>query len=447
MPSPAESPPNHYLLCVNAMAKVYIETYGCTLNQADSDIMRAILLSEHAVVDSEAGCDVTVLNTCTVKGATENRIFARMKRLVEAGRPFVVAGCISANIGKIRKSCPLAPIVSPSSIRHIGSAVADALAKKPSIYACTGPCDAKTGLPRILTAPICRIPINDGCVSSCHFCQTKLARPHLSSYPPKSIVKWINDGVRNGAREIQLASQDSGAYGLDIKTNLLALLGAIANDDSSGRVQGKEYMVRLGMINPEHAKRMLPGILDALHSPCFYKFLHVPVQTGSEKVCTEMNRDHSVRDFYDIVETARGAFPEASIATDIIVGYPTETEDDFQETLELLRRSKPEVVNVSKFSPRPGTVAKGLKEIPNGIVKRRSGVVSALTKEITKERRMQYVGRRLRVLITEKEKDFKGRAINYHQVVVKGFSGELGDFVDVDIYDANLGSLFGEAVK
>ncbi len=305
----------------------------------------------------------------------------------------------------------------------------------------------RPAFPGCLPRPVCRIPINDGCVSSCHFCQTKLARPYLSSYPPKTVVKWINDGVRGGAREIQLTSQDSGAYGLDIRTNLLALLDAIANDDSSGRVEGADYLVRLGMINPEHAKRMLPGILNALRSPCFYKFLHVPVQTGSEKVCREMNRNHSVGDFYDIVDAVRGAFPEASIATDIIVGYPTETEEDFQETLELVRRSKPEVVNVSKFSPRPGTVAKGLKEIPNGIVKRRSEVASALTKAITKERRMQYVGRRLRVLVTEKEKDFKGRAVNYHQVVVKGFSGKLGDFVDVDIYDANLGSLFGQAVK
>jgi threonylcarbamoyladenosine tRNA methylthiotransferase CDKAL1 len=428
------------------MAKVYIETYGCTLNQADSDIMRAILLSSHSLVGSDAESDIVILNTCTVKGATENRIFARMKRLLDARKPVVVAGCITANIRKIRKSCPNAPIVTPSSIRHIDDAVSDALAKRPSIYDSDSR-DAKANLPRILTAPICRIPINDGCVSACNFCQTKLARPYLSSYPPKSIVKWINDGVRNGAREIQLTSQDSGAYGLDIKTNLLALLGAISNDDSSGRAEGEEFLIRLGMINPEHAKRMLPGILDALRGPRFYQFLHVPVQTGSERVCKEMNRMHSVRDFSDIVKAVRGEFPEASIATDIIVGYPTETEGDFQETLELMRKTKPEVVNVSKFSPRPGTVAKALKELPSGVVKRRSEVASVLTREITRERRMKFIGRRLRVLITEKEKDFKGRAINYHQVVVKGFSGKLGDFVDVDIFDANLGSLFGQAVK
>jgi len=192
---------------------------------------------------------------------------------------------------------------------------------------------------------------------------------------------------------------------------------------------------------------MLQGIIRVLSGKKFYKFLHVPVQTGSEKVCRDMNRDHSVHDFETIVGALRGAMPEASISTDIIVGYPTETEDDFQATMDLVRRTKPEVVNVSKFSPRPGTVACTLKEIPNGIVKRRSEEASMLVREIAKERRMQYIGRRLRILITEKEKDFKGRAINYHQVVVKGFAGKLGDFADVDIYDAKIGSLFGEAVK
>jgi threonylcarbamoyladenosine tRNA methylthiotransferase CDKAL1 len=425
------------------MIRVHIETYGCTLNQADSDIMHALLGASHELAPADSAADVVVVNTCTVKGATENKVFARLRRLSEAKKPFVVAGCLSADAGRIRKFCPLAPIVSPSALMHINEAVGDAFAGRATQYLAS---ESKEGLPKLLTAPICRIPINDGCVSKCNFCQTRLARPHLRSYTPKTIVGWINDSVRNGAHEIQLTSQDSGAYGLDIRTGLLPLLDAIANDDSSSRA-GDEYLVRLGMINPEHAKRMLQGIIRVLSGKKFYKFLHVPVQTGSEKVCRDMNRDHSVHDFETIVGALRGAMPEASISTDIIVGYPTETEDDFQATMDLVRRTKPEVVNVSKFSPRPGTVACTLKEIPNGIVKRRSEEASMLVREIAKERRMQYIGRRLRILITEKEKDFKGRAINYHQVVVKGFAGKLGDFADVDIYDAKIGSLFGEAVK
>jgi tRNA A37 methylthiotransferase MiaB len=236
---------------------------------------------------------------------------------------------------------------------------------------------------------------------------------------------------------------DSGAYGIDLRTNLVSLMEAIARDDSDER-PSREFLVRLGMINPDHAKRMLPGILGALAQPRFYKFLHVPVQTGSEKVCREMNRDHSVSDFTEIAAAVREKMPDATIATDIIVGYPTETEDDFRATLRLLQDTKPETINLSKFSPRPGTKAKEMKQLPGPEIKRRSEEAAALIRKIGEARRKRFAGRACRVLITEKDRDFKGRDINYNQVVVKGFRGKLGDFADVVITDANHGSLFAK---
>jgi MiaB-like tRNA modifying enzyme len=421
--------------------RIYIETYGCTLNQADSDIMAA-LLSKHRLVESAEESDVVILNTCTVKGATENKIFDRMKRLYDEGKPIVVAGCITANIPKIRRYCPDSPILGTSALRHIDQAVNDALSGRASEYM---EHESKDGLPKLLTAPICRIPLNEGCVSQCHFCHTKAARPFLRSYSPKTVVKWINEAVKGGAREIQLTSQDAGAYGLDIKTNLIPLLDSINNDDSSSHTE-KRFLIRLGMINPEHAKRMLDGLIRALSGPSFYRFLHLPVQTGSEKVCKEMNRDHTVKDFTDIVDALRKKIPDAAISTDIIAGYPTETEADFEETLDLLRTTKPDMVNLSKFSPRPGTVAKTMRQLEGSEIKRRSELATTIIEAIRLDIRQKYVGKQIPVLITEKEKDFKGRAINYHQVVVKDFSGKLGDFIDVKIYDANHGSLFGEPV-
>ncbi len=421
------------------MPKVYIETYGCTLNQADSDILRALLgEAKYELVESEAESDVVVLNTCTVKGATENKILERMRRLGKAGKRFVVAGCMTANEKKIRKAAPLAPMLGTSSLRFITAAVDDSLRGRPTVHKAN---ESKDGLPKLLTAPICRIPINDGCVSSCHFCQTKLARPYLRSYSPKTVARWIHESVGGGAREIQLTSMDSGAYGIDLRTDLVRLMEAIASDDSDSRPAGP-FLVRLGMINPDHARRMLGGIIRALKGPRFYKFLHVPVQTGSEKVCREMNRDHTVQDFREIVSRVRAEMPDATIATDIIVGYPTETEDDFRETLELLRETKPDITNVSRFSPRPGTKAKEMEQLPAAEVKRRSGECAALVKEIGARRRMALIGRSIRVLVTESERDFKGRDIDYHQVVVKGFKGALGDFVNARVYSANHGSLF-----
>jgi len=419
--------------------RVFIRTYGCTLNQADSDIMRA-LLKERYEPASEGQADVIIINTCTVKGPTENKIFEYMKKLQQDNRRFVIAGCLAANMGKIRRFAPNAPVVGTSSLGSICDAVDDAVSGKASSYLSF---ESKDELPKLMTAPIMRVPINDGCVSTCYYCQTKLARPFLRSYSPKTIVKWINKSVDKGAREIQLTSMDSGAYGLDLKTNLIELLDSIAADDSSKRTE-KRFLVRLGMINPNHAKEMLPDIIRILRHERFYKFLHAPVQTGSEKVCKEMNRDHTVKDFRDIVGAIRKEIPEATIATDIICGYPSETEEDFQQTLQLLKETEPDITNVSKFSARPGTRAKELKQLHNDEIKRRSAEASSLVRSISEKRKKAYIDKTYEVLITEEDPDFKGRDLNYHQVVVKDFSGKLGDFVDVRIMDANHGSLFGK---
>ncbi|VVC03669.1 tRNA-2-methylthio-N(6)-dimethylallyladenosine synthase [Candidatus Bilamarchaeum dharawalense] len=422
------------------MLKVFVKTYGCTLNQADSDILKAIISEKYELVEREEESDVVVLNTCTVKGATDNKIFAKIRLLENSGRKFVVAGCLTVNEAKIRQIAPHKPILGTSALRHINEAVEDALAERAATYR---DYESKDSLPKILGAPIARIPINDGCVSKCAFCQTKLARPYLRSYSPKTVVNWINASVKNGAKEIQLTSQDAGAYGIDIKTNLISLLEAILNDNSSTKAN-EEFFIRLGMINPDHVKRMLPDLLKKMENKKIYKFLHIPVQSGSEKVCKDMNRDHTVQDFVDIVTAVRKKFPEVTIATDIIVGYPTETKKDFEDTLELLKTTKPDITNISRFSPRPGTKAKELKQLNTVEMKKRTGQISTLVRELNIESRRRFIGKTYPVLITEKQRDFTGRNINYTQVVVKGFQGKLGDFVTINIIDANHGSLFGE---
>ncbi len=420
------------------MVRVYVETYGCTLNQADSDIMKAMLSQKHELVDTEEESDVIVINTCTVKGTTENKIISRILSLEKS---FVVAGCMAEE--RIRQFAPYAPIVGTSSLRSICKAVTDAFEGQATTY---NTHESKEDLPKVLTAPIMRIPINEGCLSACFFCQTKLSRPFLQSYSPKKIVNWMNESVRKGAREIQLTSMDSGAYGRDIQTDLVELLEMIAGDDSKDRAE-EEFLVRLGMINPEHAKAMLPDLIRLLSGKRFYRFLHIPVQTGSEKVCKEMGRKHTVQDYIDIAEEVRARLHGATIATDVIVGYPTETEEDFQETLSLLKKTRPEVVNISRFSPRHGTKAKELKQLPSEEVKRRSRETTLLVDGMHTEIRKNLIGRRYRVLINEKGPDFKGRNINYQQVVVKDYQGRLGEFVDVEIVDANHCSLFGKMIE
>jgi MiaB-like tRNA modifying enzyme len=421
-------------------AKVALETYGCTLNQADSDIIEGTLINKGYEIVSVDEADIIIINTCTVKGPTENRIVERIKSLEirkrETGSPkLVFCGCMAANSEKLRKLSD-APIVWPGALANIGEAVEDALCGQVTEYK---DLEAKDDLARIFTKPIMRIGIAEGCTSNCHFCQTKLARPGLKSLNPQRILQIARESIDRGAKEIQLTAMDTGAYGLDLGYPLPALLKCV--DEIEGN-----FFVRLGMINPDHVKRLMPDLIESMKGKHIYKFLHIPVQSGSEKVCKEMGRKHTVEDFVNILEQFRAEIPDITIATDIIVGYPTETEGDFEHTLKLLEQIRPDVVNLSKFSARPGTAAKELAQLHNDEIKRRSVKATEFVRKVLANRNDEYVGKEMDVLITEKQRDFTGRTPNYKQVVVRDFVGELGARIKVEITDANHGSLFGEKV-
>ncbi|MBI2079529.1 tRNA (N(6)-L-threonylcarbamoyladenosine(37)-C(2))-methylthiotransferase, partial [Candidatus Micrarchaeota archaeon] len=391
----------------------------------------------YEIVDNSETADVIILNTCTVKGATENKIMNQIRKINKNEKPLVVAGCLTVNEQRIRKMAPGASIVGTGALKSIADATESALNFESIIF---NEFDRKDELSRVFTAPILRVPISDGCISTCYFCQTKLARPGLRSYTPKTVVRWIQEGISKGAKEVQMTSMDSGAYGLDLRTNLIELMKYV------GEIN-EDFLVRLGMINPQHVKRMQKQLIETLKNKRYYKFLHIPVQSGSEKVCREMNRGHSVKDFIKMVSEFRKEIPEICIATDIIVGYPTENEEDFEDTIELIKKCEIDIVNVSKFSPRPGTKAKEMKQIRTQEVKRRSTALAKLVRMISGRINKKLIGNRYEVLITEKQRDFTGRNINYKQVVLKDEKLKLGKIVNVEIVDANYGCLFGRLIR
>jgi MiaB-like tRNA modifying enzyme len=429
--------------------RVYLETYGCTLNQADSDIMIGRLEEAgYGLAKDESSADAIILNTCTVKEATEHKIMSRISRIWDSGKPLVVAGCLTVNRKKMEKLAPGVSIVGAGSITHIAEAVSGAINKEKLIFEDS---EAKEGLPRIFTAPILRIPICEGCTSNCYFCQTKLARPGLRSYTQKTIIQWVEQGLKNGAKEIQMTAMDSGVYGMDLEPNGGTKNGLVELIHNVNAIDG-DFLVRLGMINPQHVKRLGNGLLGAIKLPKIYKFVHIPVQSGSEQICKAMNRQHTVADFYEIIRDYRNEIPEILITTDMIVGYPGEEESDFEDTLKLIENGKLDVVNLSKFSPRPGTKAKEMrdKRLSTQVVKKRSEVANLLIKEKSAEINAKLVGKEYEVLITEKHAkklDFTGRNINYKQVIVKGFRGKIGERVFVEIVDSNYGALFGKKME
>jgi MiaB-like tRNA modifying enzyme len=323
-----------------------------------------------------------------------------------------------------------APMLGPSSLRYVNKAIEDASNNEAKYY---GIIENKDFLPKIFSPPIARISIGEGCTDKCFFCQSRLARPKLMSQNPKSIILQMEKAVSKGCKEIQFSGCDTGAYGLDISTNLVELLR------NAVKVEG-DFMIRIGMANPHHIKRIAKDLAGLYNDKKIYRFLHTSVQSGSDKVLREMARGHNIKDFEDIVDFFRKNVNDIMIETDIIVGYPTETEKDFEQTVEMLKRVRPDVVNLSKFTPRKGTEAAKMKQLASEITKKRSIKVSDLLKKIGLENNRKYLGKKLKVLITE---EGKGRAKNYKQVAINR-KVKLGEWVNVRITDFTSTTLIGK---
>lgn len=324
--------------------KIFIKTYGCQANISDSEILAGKLQAEgHTIVNNEEKADKIIVNTCSVKNKTQSKILHYLEE--NKNKEIEIGGCLPKTID-LKNKFPDSKIIDTINT-------------------------SKLNQPILRTNNnIAIIQTSQGCLNYCSFCATKLARGNLKSYRIGDIKRELQSAVKQGIKTIYLTSQDNGAYGLDIKTNLPELLKELID------IKGN-YKIRIGMMNPWHLRKIKCDLLKVMKSEKIQKFLHVPVQSGSETVLKNMKRIHSADDFTEIVQDFRKTFPrdifkDSTIATDIIVGYPTESDDDFKDTLELMERTKPEVLNISGFSSRPKTEANKLKQLDSKIIKERT---------------------------------------------------------------------------
>ncbi|MEM3031151.1 MAG: tRNA (N(6)-L-threonylcarbamoyladenosine(37)-C(2))-methylthiotransferase [Candidatus Micrarchaeia archaeon] len=400
--------------------RFFLKTFGCTLNQADGDAMRALLLADGAgEAESERDADVVVLNTCAVKRATEQKIAERIKRVAASGKPLVVAGCLPAsNRQLVEKIAPRASVIGPGAVLRISEAARAARAGERAVFL---EWNGKESAPFVPQSPVARIPISEGCLSSCSFCATKLARPGLRSYSPQRIVERLRACAAAGALEVQLTAQDVGAYGRDRGTNLEKLMEEIASAFAS-----TSFRVRLGMINPEHALA-LPRLPSLLAAEPFYHFLHLPVQSGSDVVLKVMKRRYTASDFEEVVARFRKEIPDITIATDVICGHPGESDEEFAATLALLERARPDVVNVSRFSARPGTRAARMPQLPPSTINERTKRASELARKISLEKNLAWVGKTVECVVLERARTPVARTRAYKHVALE--EGSMGDRV------------------
>jgi len=411
------------------MAKVFFLTYGCTFNAADTDALKAAVGRKYEITDSEAKADVVVMNTCSVKDSTQEKILFKARQLDAQGKRLVVTGCLAqVSPELIEKAVPQASIVGVWSNARMVDAIGKALEGKRTVQT------KKTEtLPFNVSVDgiFARVQISRGCLGQCTYCSTKIARGHLQSFPQDEIVDAARAAVARGAKEIQLTSQDTAGYGFDFsgsekdgKYNLATLVQAISS------IPGR-FRVRIGMGNPEHFWKIRKELAKVICSTDkTYRFLHIPVQSGSDAVLEAMGRRYTSNDYAKLVGFLHENIPDLTVETDVIVGFPTETQKDFEATLALMESTRPQITNISKYSPRPMTLAAKMKQIDRKTVNERSTKMNVVCRRIALEENGKLVGKTYDALVSEKKAGgFSARMPNYKTALLK--RAAIGSFITV----------------
>ena len=423
--------------------KVFIETYGCTFNQADSEIMAGVL-SENKIeiVDNPDDADAIIVNTCYVKLPTESKVINRIKRLQQQypQKQIIVGGCmVEVDPKKLDNIGPNCSWIGPHQLNKTADVVKSAIAG--DVVREFGFSDEpKVCVPKIRQDPYVHvIQICEGCLGACTYCCTRFARGHLNSYPIADIVAEARSAIEDGCVEIQLTAQDTSAFGKDTGEKLSDLIKEVANLDG-------DFKVRVGMMHPKNIGDDLEDLIEAFKLPKVYDFIHLPIQSGSDKVLREMRRNHTVEDYKKIVYRFKEEIPNITVATDIIIGYPTETEEDFMQTADLIREIKFNLIHLSKYQDREGAISSSLENISFDEMKRRSKILSDIKFGIIEEENKVLKDMELDALVVGKgsKGGFIAKTNSYIPVVLK--EANLGEFIRVHIDETTGTYLIGHKI-
>ncbi|MCL9816321.1 tRNA (N(6)-L-threonylcarbamoyladenosine(37)-C(2))-methylthiotransferase [Natronocalculus amylovorans] len=418
------------------MATYHIETYGCTSNQGESrQIEQALREGGHYPAPSLDEADVAILNTCTVVEKTERNMLSRAKELEGETTDLIVTGCMALAQGDEFTNAGV-----DAQVLHwdeVPEAVLNG--ECPTVTPDTEP---------ILDGVIGILPIARGCMSNCSYCITKFATGRVDSPSVEENVRKARALVHAGAKEIRITGQDTGVYGWDNGDRKLPeLLDRICSE-----IDG-EFRVRLGMANPGGIHGIHEELVDVFdRHEKLYNFIHLPVQSGSDDVLAEMRRQHRVEKFKEIVDTFNAELDYWTLSTDFIVGFPTETDADHEQSMELLAEVRPEKINVTRFSKRPGTDAANMKGLGGTLKKERSKAMSSLKMEVVAAAYESMIGTTQDVLVVQ---DGVGDSVKcrdgaYRQIIVQNASEyglSPGDFCTLEVTSHQTVYAFGTPVS
>ncbi|KAM9667326.1 threonylcarbamoyladenosine tRNA methylthiotransferase isoform 1-T4 [Trichechus inunguis] len=434
---------------IPGIQKIWIRTWGCSHNNSDGEYMAGQLAAYgYKITENASDADLWLLNSCTVKNPAEDHFRNSIKKAQEENKKVVLAGCVpqaqprqdyfkGLSIIGVQQIDRVVEVVEETikghSVRLLGQ-------KKDNGKRLGG---ARLDLPKIRKNPLIEIiSINTGCLNACTYCKTKHARGNLASYPTDELVDRAKQSFQEGVCEIWLTSEDTGAYGRDIGTNLPTLLWKLVEVIPEGA------MLRLGMTNPPYILEHLEEMAKILNHPRVYAFLHIPVQSASDTVLMEMKREYCVADFKRVVDFLKEKVPGITIATDIICGFPGETDQDFQETVKLVEEYKFPSLFINQFYPRPGTPAAKMEQVPAQVKKQRTKDLSRVFHSYNPYD--HKIGERQQVLVTEESFDSKFYVAHnrfYEQVLVPKNPSLMGKMVKVDIYESGKHFMKGQPVS
>lgn len=432
---------------------IYITTFGCQMNKADSELSLGLLQERgYRLAGDEASADIVLFNTCSVRQHAEDRVYSRLAQLKrrKATNPDLIIGVLGCMAQKeaqaFFKRFPHVDMVCGTRMFDKLPDLLERLRGNGKHLLAVGETENVTYYPKRRPPRQQRhkalVTVVRGCNNKCSYCIVPSVRGSEISRSIKEIVEEVKALAEAGVREVTLLGQNINTYGNDLggDSNFPQLLRA---------VHGVEEILRIRFIT-SHPKDMTLEVLETMASlPKLCRHLHMPAQSGSDRILERMQRGHTAEYYVKLVEEARRLMPDITIASDFIVGFPGETEEDFEDTVRLMKTVRFQNSFIFKYSPRPGTPAAKLPDdVPMEVKKERNQTLLELQAEISLEENRRLVGKVVEVMVEGPSKNdskrLTGRTPQNHIVVFKGSLDLSGEVIKVKIFDATALTLFGE---
>ncbi len=401
--------------------KIAIKTLGCKVNQSESESLSVVLNENgHNIVRYDESPDICIINTCTVTAKSDYQSRQMIRRAVRSGARVIATGCYA----QLRPE-------ELSEIKGIDLVLGNT--QKKSIYEHVNKMSHSDSQPA-KWKPAVRgrsrafLKIQDGCNFLCSYCTVPMARGKSKSIQPEEIIRTAGELIRDGFREIVLTGIHIGCYGLDLQpeSSLLGIVERITNVYPGTRI-------RLSSIEPQELNN---GLIELIKKKKICPHLHIPLQSGSDRILKAMNRRYSVSYFENLINEIYSAYPDIAIGTDVIVGFPGETEKDFEATAALLEKLPLSYMHVFPYSKRPDTRAKDMEGHLHGtIIKKRSALLHQMAQNKKNTYTAKQLGHTLDVVVEKREPTsglYKAISQNYISVLIKADHLDPREIVTVD---------------